>query len=260
MSEVVGKIKLANQLSDYKVWQYARIMQLAAKKYENQADQMGYICEVLELSSDLTAAQWLNDFRGDFVVEMFGKVSKVLEQQLPNDVLEHFMFTTLTPEDDEKRVNEIKAATMWNKQSLRNDLRIDRNRMFVVGKLKNITFEQIIQAEMVQNEIVTLDAAVAVKDFAKLARLLAFICTLEGERLHYLDQNDKQWRFDYGKVDYREKLFKHLDIVTAWRCYLAFFLTEPQHSPTTITSGMIWSEAWKNIRAIGRHILRGGAG
>ena len=224
---IVGKIKVATKLSHLKVWQFAKIVELLQEPADSDAEKIYTITNCLECASDQTAIQWMK-YKTDFALEQFEKVKAIIELGLPDSSESSFIFTTLTPEDNEKRLAEIKAASFLHKISLRENLEIDQNRTFVVNKVELQSFEQIIKAETIQKELITLDAEVAVRNFSKLPRLLAFICQFQGESLHYLDQNDKQYKFNYALCDYREKVFRHLNMDTAWKAYNGFFLTETQ--------------------------------
>lgn len=235
--EVIDKIKVANRLSDLKVWQYARITELLQKQFANDQERINTCCEILELSTDKPAHIWREQYRTEFTLSIFEKVRLLMDSQLNFEPLLSFKFTSLTPEDERERQLQIDSASIWKRYDLRNNLKIDSNREFHVEKTGAQTFEQVIQTELLVKEIVSIDAEIVLKNYSRLPRLLAFVCKISGEQFHYFDQNDLQYKFNYVLIDYREKVFMHLDIETAWRVYLAFFLTGQKQSSDTKASG-----------------------
>jgi len=237
--EIVDKVKVASSLKDIKVWQYAKCVELLSKEPQSDHEGVAIMCEVLELCTDKPAHIWREQYKLDFTLFIFNKVKQVIELPLPDKEGFEFVFTTLTPDDFTQRKEEVANAMFWNKRELRSNLTIDSNRKYQVEKTLAQTFEQVIQTEMILKEIIRLDADIVVKSYGKLPRLLAFVCKIPGERFHYFDDNDKQYKFNYTLIDYREKVFTHLDIETAWMAYLAFFLTVRQNLEHTNLSGKL---------------------
>jgi hypothetical protein len=223
--EVIDKIKVANTLSDIKVWQYARLIDLLERKTETEQEKVAVMCEVLELSTDKIAQLWREQYKAEFTLSIFEKVVKLLDAALTSTPVTEFIFTTLSPTEKANREEEIEGAAFWKKHDLRNNLKVDCNRKFTVEKTADQTFEQVIQTEMLVKEILTIDAEITVKNYTRLPRLLAFVCKLDGEQFHYYDKNDNQYKFNYALIEERGEVFKHLDIETAWGAYLGFFLT-----------------------------------
>lgn len=257
--EIVDKVRVATALKDLKVWQYAKCIELLSKQIENNQEGVMVMCEVLELCTDKPAHIWREQYKMDFTVDVFNKVKAVVEQPLPSDECYEFVFTTLTPEDFTVRKDEVRNASFWRKGDLRTNLTVDCNRRYQVEKTMKQTFEQVIQTEMLLKEIVRLDADVTIKIYSRLPRLLAFVCKLDSERFHYLDENDRIYKFNYALIDYREKVFTNLDIETAWRAYLAFFLTVRQNLDNTNLSGKLSERELKKQEPTGKNTLNDGA-
>jgi len=235
--EVIDKIQVANKLKDLKVWQYARISELLQKELATDQERINTCCEILELSTDKPAHIWRDQYKVEFTLSIFEKVKQLMNTKLPFEPLLSFRFTSLTPEDSRARQSEIDNAAFWKRSNLRTNLKIDNNRQFQVEKTGAQTFEQVIKTEELTKQIVVIDAEITVKNYTRLPRLLAFVCKIDGEQFHYFDKNDLQHKFNYVLIDYREQVFMHLDIETAWRVYLAFFLTGQKPSSDTTQSG-----------------------
>lgn len=256
--EIIDKIKVANELADLKVWQYARITELLQKQFANDQERINTCCEILELSTDKPAHIWREQYKLEFTLSIFEKVRALMDKPFNLHPLSLFKFTSLTPEDTRERQLQVDSASIWKRYDLRNNLKIDSNREYHVEKTGAQTFEQVIQSEILVKELVSIDAEITVRNYKRLPRLLAFVCKLEGEQFHYFDQNDLQYKFNYVLIDYREKVFMHLDIETAWRVYLAFFLTGQKQSSDTTTSGKQSEKELRSNPETGRSISTGG--
>lgn len=256
--EIVDKIKVATSLRDIKVWQYAKCVELLTKEPATDQEGVSIMCSVLELCTDKPAHIWREQYKMEFAVATFEKVKAVIGLPLPVGPLNTFVFTTLTPEDFTHRKADIVEAFFWKRSELRSNLAIDTNRKFTVEKSGAQTFEQVIQTEMILKEIVRLDADIVLKSYIKLPRLLAFVCKLDGEKFHYYDKNDSCYKFNYPLIDYREKVFMHLDIETAWGAYLAFFLTVRQNLEAIKAFGKESEKEWSEPEQTGKNTLSDG--
>lgn len=256
--EIVDTIKVAKSLKDIKVWQYAKCVELLTKEPVTDQEGISNMCSVLELCTDKPAHIWREQYKMEFALKIFEKVKAVINLPLPIEPQYSFVCTTLTPEDFAKRKTEIAEAYFWNRPDLRNNLAIECNREFTVEKSGAQTFEQVIKTEMILKEIVRLDADIVLKSYIKLPRLLAFVCKLKNEKFHYYDKNDSSYKFNYPLIDYREKVFMHLDIETAWGVYLAFFLTVRKNLEAINLSGKELEKELKEQEPIGKNTLNGG--
>jgi hypothetical protein len=224
------KIVVSKDLSKMPIWKYARCVDAQNKVVKNENQKIDKVCTILELVTGTPAFVFKTEYQIADVMLAFNQVNNILNQPLPNEPIESFVFSSITKEEESKRIAEAKQfKNILKRKNHLTEIEIDKNRNYQLVKTKHGTFQEFVLSEEINKKIFTDEARLAASDINGLISVLAYVYRIDGESIWVYDEKEGKYIFDNGLIQKRKEILKDLDIVTAWRAYNGFFLSANQY-------------------------------